>query len=272
MHLASAIDAALDRVVADSLRQDPDIQRKAKRVAAFDVAMLFWTLVFASVYAALGSLRCAAVTLWAVLPILVSLAALVRGRSPTLCGNILCAGGYLTLTALGLISGGWTGMPPMLWYTVLPVVAVLTCGISWGIVWTLVTLVSVAVFALLTGLGVGFPQEVNPSSMYLFGFLLVAGLLLCQFMLAWVRVGIEQRVLDALQEAERKLVKTRAEADALEAAFGFSMEDWTRVQREKAALEYFVECRFGNLGLDPMDEEMDNDEPDDEDAELAEFE
>jgi hypothetical protein len=271
MRLISAIDAALDRLVPDSLRRDPDIFRQAKRVAALDLALLFWTMVFAAIYAALGSTRCGLVTLWAVLPILGSLASLKRGRSPAFCGNLLCAAGYFTLTSLGLITGGWTAIPPMLWYTVLPVVAVLTCGVYWGFLWTVIPLATVGAFALLEALGVRLSQELSPRSVHVFGFAVVAGLLLCQFVLAWVRVGVEQRALDALHAAQQNLARTRAEADALQAGFGFSMEDWARLKREKAALEHFLESRFGNLGLDPLDDELDGDETDDLESEFAEL-
>jgi hypothetical protein len=274
MTLMSNIDAMSDQMVSDFLRTDPDVFRQAKRVAAFDLALLFWTIVFAMVYTLLGSPRCGLVTLWTVLPILASLAALKRGKSPAFCGNLLCAGGYLTLTALGSITGGWTAIPPMLWYTVLPVVAVLTCGVRWGFIWTLIALASVGVFALVEGLGITLPQELSSLSLHVFGIAAVAGLLLCQFVLAWVRVGVEQRALDALDEARKSLARMRAEAESLKAGFGFSMEDWARLKREKAALEHFVECRFGNLGLDPLANDMDRDELDMEDDELhyAEFE
>ena len=126
----SAIDGQLDRFVARSLRQDPDVWRQAKRVAAFDLAFLFWVGLFAGVCWALGSAWCGLITLWAMLPILASLWAMKRGHSPVVGGNLLCLAGIVTLTALGLVTGGWTGIPPMLWYTVLPVVAMLTCGVA----------------------------------------------------------------------------------------------------------------------------------------------
>jgi hypothetical protein len=247
MALAGRIDALLDRVVHQRLGSDADVLRQAKRVAAFDFAFLFWVLVFAALYAALGAPLCGLVTLWAALPILASLAAVARGRSPVLAGNLLCAAGLVTLTALGLVTGGWTGIPPMLWYTVLPVVAVLTCGIGWGIAWTVAALASIAAFALLPALGLELPQALGPQSAELFGFAAVAGLLVCQFVLAWVRVGVEQRALEALAEAQRKLASARADAETLEATFGLSLDEWERLKREKAALEYFIERRFGKL-------------------------
>jgi hypothetical protein len=219
----------------------------------------------------MGSMRCALVTLWAVFPILGSLLALQRGGSPAFCGNLLCAAGYISLTALGLITGGWTAIPPMLWYTVLPVVAALTCGVYWGFIWTLIPLASLAGFALLDAFGVRLPQELSPTSVHVFGFAAVVGLLLCQFVLAWVRVGIEQRALGALHEAQQSLAKIRAEAESLKTGFGFSMEDWAQLKREKAALEYFVERRFGKLDIRGEDLDLDDDDPDDteDDAELS---
>jgi hypothetical protein len=65
----------------------------------------------------------------------------------------------------------------------------------------------------------------------------------------WIRIGIEQRALGSLQRTRRKLAKARHELQDLQSNFGFSIKDWERVKREKAALEYFVRRRFGTVDL-----------------------
>lgn len=265
MRMVCAIDAWLDRIVPNSLHRDPEIFRQAKRVAAFDLAFLFWTVVFAGIYTALGSQWCGLVTLWAVLPILGSLLAVERGRSPAFCGNLLCLAGYVSLTALGLISGGWTAIPPMLWYTVLPVVAVLTSGVVWGFVWTLIPVASVGLFALAQGNGIPLRQELSLQSLNIFGLAVVVGLLFCQFVLAWVRVGIEQRALAALHETKQDLARAKAEAETIRAGFGISFDAWSRLHREKAALESFVKRRFGQLEINEDDADLDDADLDDSD-------
>ncbi len=242
--LAVVVDDLLNFVVADSLKQDADLQRQAKRVSAFAVAFTFWALLFGVIYMAFGATLSGLISMSASFPILASMLVVHRGLSPVLAGNLVCGGGWLALTALGAINGGWTAAP-LLWYSALPVVSVLTSGVAWGCVWTLIPLTSIAAFGILQGLGVAFPNNLPLGSQLGFAFCALLGLIACQFVMAWVRVGIEQRALLALHETNERLDSARQTLASLEASFGFSMDEWARVQREKAALERFVRLRFG---------------------------
>jgi hypothetical protein len=53
----------------------------------------------------------------------------------------------------------------------------------------------------------------------------------------------------ALQETHASLAEARKTLAILKAGFGFSMDDWARLQREKAALERFVRLRFGDVDV-----------------------
>jgi hypothetical protein len=205
--------------------------------------------LFGCVYVYLGAPRSGLIAISAGIPILASLFAVRWGVSPVVGGNLVCASGWLALTALGAINGGWTASP-LLWYSALPVVSVLTSGVGWGIVWTAIPLVSVAVMGALQVGGMTFPIELPPATRLEFAFSALLGLIACQFVMAWVRVGIEQRALLALQETNERLRKARQTLATLEESFGFSMEEWARVQREKAALEHFVRLRFGDSDVD----------------------
>ena len=48
-----------DRLVPSDIWLGPETLRQASRVAAFDLAMLFWVIVFAPIYVVLGALQCA---------------------------------------------------------------------------------------------------------------------------------------------------------------------------------------------------------------------
>lgn len=63
------------------------------------------------------------------------------------------------------------------------------------------------------------------------------------------RWSIGQRALLALQETHASLAEARKTLAILKAGFGFSMDDWARLQREKAALERFVRLRFGDVDV-----------------------
>jgi len=250
----------LDWVVSDDLRRDADVFRQAKRVAVFAVAFTLWAALYAAIYLLLGSPRCAWICLTASLFLWSSLVALKRGLSPAYGCNLVCCGGFFPLSGLAYFGGGWSAAP-LLWFSVLPVVAVLTAGIGWGLVWTVLPMAMLGAFAGAAAAGFVFPQELTGLVARDFSFLVLMGLITCQFVLACVRVGIEQRALAALRDANKKLAESRRCAEELEAGFGFSLEEWTKLRREKAALEHFIKLRVGPMELenDALDDFLDDD-------------
>ena len=234
-HPDSIVDSLSNRVVPPVLRCDPEIFRHAKRVAVLDVAFLFWTVLFAAIYLALGSTRCGLLTLLAVPMMVASLVALARGKSPALCGNLSCLGGWLALSSLGFVNGGSTS-PSLLWFSCLPAVAIMTAGRAWGIVWTVIPVATIAGFALTEFQGSQFPNDLAPNAFHVFFVAALAGLVVSQFIVLAVRVGIEDRAQRALRDARRQLAAVRKDLATLKTSFGFSMDDWARLQREKIAL------------------------------------
>ena len=168
------------------------------------------------------------------LPVFASLVAVRCGFSPTVAGNLMCASGWAALTGAAILNGGWTASP-LLWYSTLPVVSLLTSGAAWGFFWTLIPLAAIAALAGCYRYGIEFPTELSPQNELAFAACVLAGLVVCQFVLAWLRVGLEQRALLALRETNAKLDEARKTLATLKAGFGFSMDEWARLQREKAA-------------------------------------
>jgi hypothetical protein len=254
---AVRLDEWLDFVVADTLKDDADVHRQAKRVAAFGVAFSLWALLFGAIYYAFGAPYSSLIVIAACVPIFGGLVAVRSGFSPVVAGNLICCGGWAALTAAAAINGGWTASP-LLWYSALPVVSVLTSGAAWGLVWTVIPLAGLTFLALLQKWGVDFTYELPQANRLRFEFYALAGLVVCQFVVAWVRVGIEQRALLALRETNERLRKARETLALLETGFGFNMDEWARVQREKAALERFVRLRFGLDKADALVDEADD--------------
>ena len=266
--LASA-DAAFERCINVRFRADADLWRQAKRVSVLNVAFSAWVLVYAVVVVALGGAPLGLFVLWTLLPLAFSQWELRRGRSPVLCGNLTCLAGWVAMTVVGALTGGEPASS-VAWYSVLPVVATLTCGAVWGLFWTVVSVVSVAFFALGSVLGIYFPQPLDAGQMRLFGFAIVLGLVLCQFIMAALRVGIEQRALAALRRAKRQLRETRRRAKTLKLCYDFSIEDWEKLKLEKSALEHILRLRYDQLGqLDDLDDLTDDELAEDLSDELA---
>jgi hypothetical protein len=250
--ISRLLNAFSNYLVPESFRQDPEVFRRAKWAAAFDAAFIFWTVLFAAVYAILASPRAGLFTLLATVPMLVSLSSLTRGQSPAWCGNMLCFGGWLSLTALGVITGGSTA-PALFWYTCLPFVAILTAGVAWGIFWTLISFGTLVIFASLEWLGVTLPMDVPAENVKPLYFAVLSGLVCCHFVLASLRVGIEQRARDALEEANRRLLQARETLATLEKSFDFSVDEWERMKREKRARQYVERILEGDDELAESD-------------------
>ncbi len=244
---AAWVSDLLDGVVGRAGR-DADTQRQAKRVAGFSIAFLFWTLLFGSIYLVLGAPVSGLIVIANTLPVFGSLVAVRCGFSPTVAGNLMCVAGWATLTGVAVLNGGWTASP-LLWYSTLPVASMLTSGAVWGLVWTVIPLAGIAGFAGCHWLGIEFPSELSHRQELVFACCVLAGLVVCQFVMAWLRVGLEQRAWMALQETNASLAEARKTLAMLKAGFGFSMDEWARLQREKAALERFVRLRFGEVDV-----------------------
>src|SRR5262249_7530752 len=90
-------------------------------------------------------------------------------------------------------------------------------------------------------------------------YAVVFGSVICQFGMVWVGVGIEQRARNALRESHRQLAQARQALDSLQHGFGFSLEEWEKLKREKRALEFALRCRSAaedwaiNEDLDKME-------------------
>ena len=272
-HMVSqTLDWVSDRFVSPQLRHNPDVFRQAKRTAVFDVAFLFWTVVYAALFAELASPRCGLLILSAVPLMTLSLVGLKHGASASLCGNLLTAGGWLGLTTVALASGGVLS-PALLWYSCGPFAATYTAGPRSGLAWTAVFLASFIVFAVAHAFGWTPPSDVPPDSQTLLYVFVGSGLILCQFILTWVRVGAERRAGLALAESNRRLADARRVLKTLKAGFGFSVEEWQQLKREKAALERIVRHALGTIDEDEIlaGDDMEGAKLEAELARLAEF-
>lgn len=259
--LSHALNRLTDRVVPPSSRQDAELFRQSKRVAAIDLVCLFWTLLFAALYAVFASPRCGLMVLLAAPIILTSLTRLHRGRSTTSCGNLLCFAGWFALTLLAVFTGGSTATP-LFWYTALPFIAVHTAGTVSGVVWTAISLASVTLLAAAEVLGVTFPQDVPVGDQKTLYFLVLFGLVICHYVLGTFRVAGEQRARVVLREANRRLAESREAMRTLEAGFGFSVEAWEKMKRENVTLERLVAEKFH------VSEDQEDDDDEDSEAEL----
>jgi diguanylate cyclase (GGDEF)-like protein len=202
--MAAGFQEFCKRLIAPERWRDVDSQRQARRVAAFDLAMLVWVLVFAPTYIALGASACAIVLAVAGLVLILILVALARGYSPTLCGNIFCCDGLYAYTTLAYLNGGREG-PSVMWYATMPIIAVYMCGLRWGVFWTFAAILAVTGLALADYQGIECPNLLTPNALRLLEYLGRVGLICCLCILVGVLTRIERRAQQELYEANCRL-------------------------------------------------------------------
>jgi diguanylate cyclase (GGDEF)-like protein len=231
-------------LLPSATRQDPELLRRANRVAALHLAMLIWVPVFGVLYCLLGAPISANVIFSGGVLLIGSLMLLHRGKSPALCGGLLTAAAWYVYTALACLTGGATA-PVMVWYASIPILAVLMCGTRAGFYWTLYSAATIGVFALCQQLGYPCLNEVSPTGLRLLEFTGLVGLLACVYILVNLLKNIEFNVQESLHEANRCL-ELQATLDGLTGIANrrsFDMvldEEWRRHERGQLPLSVLL--------------------------------
>ncbi len=198
--LPSVLYEFWDGLIPESLRADSDTRRRANRVAAFHLAMMVWVPVFAIIYYFLGAPISTNIVTAAGVGLIGSLLLLRAGRPPEFCGNIICFLAVATYGSLEFFNGG-PKSPADMWFVTVPILSFLLCGPRAGIVWTAVSLVIVAAFALGNELHFPFPNESTPGARRFLHFTGLTGLVTCIYILASVFQRVESAALEALHQA-----------------------------------------------------------------------
>lgn len=233
-----------DGLLPTAFRQDPELLRRANRVAALHLAMLIWVPVFGVIYYLLGAPVAANVIFSGGVLLIGSLMLLRRGKSPALCGGLLTAAAWYVYTAVACLTGGATA-PVMVWYASIPILAVLMCGTRAGFYWTVYSAVTIACFALWQQLGYQCLIEVSPAGLRFLHFTGLVGLLSCVYILVNLLKNIELNVQESLHEANRCL-ELQATLDGLTGIANrrrFDMvldEEWRRHERGQMPLSVLL--------------------------------
>ena len=222
-------------LIRPETRRTEDELHQATRVAAFSLAMFVWVVVFTAVYEVLSAPLSAAVVFSAGGLLAIILFLLQRGRSPAMCGHILCAAAVYTYTTLALLNGGVTA-PATMWFASVPVLAMLLLNTRAAIGWTTLSLLVITVLALAREFGYQCMIEVTPAGLRALQVSGLMGLVTCVCMLVAVLKNVERIAKLQLHEANVRL-ESLATTDGLTGITnrrGFDKlldDEWRRHQR-----------------------------------------
>ncbi len=155
--LRTAYERLSLRLIPASLIADAEARHRALTTVLFGLSMALWAAVFAPVYVALGSTRCAVIIVIAGLCCVFSALSLKVHGSSQLASNLLAAIVLLTLLTLAVFTGGFMA-PALIWLPVVPIISILLSGWRTGFSWLLVTSVSALVIFSLDSQG-RFPES-----------------------------------------------------------------------------------------------------------------
>ncbi|REK08223.1 MAG: response regulator [Planctomycetota bacterium] len=198
--------AFLDGVLPPALADDEVQLRQAKRVVAFDLAMIIWVPVYAVIFTAVDAPMSRLIVLWAGASFLGILLLMRAGTPAVRCANFVTAVCWVTYTGIATVTGGAIS-PATMWYASIPLLSLWLSGTRSGMVWTLASLAAITAFAWAREIGIVLPNELSPAGLRFLQFSGLLGIVCCVFLLVFVLRDAENRAREALQMA-----LTRAEA------------------------------------------------------------
>jgi signal transduction histidine kinase/ActR/RegA family two-component response regulator len=184
----------------DEVLPDEQVERQAKRVLGFCLAMSVWVPVFGGIYHMLRQPRAVAILAAAGLLLAGIAVLLTRTRRPQLCGNLLVALALGVYTSLAVITGGATS-PVGQWYVSVPVLAFLLVGLRWGVLWTAVTLAVISGLFAANRFGWEFKTDFTPGELEFLEWSGLTGIVSCVAALSIVFKIMERKHEAALKEA-----------------------------------------------------------------------
>lgn len=136
-----------DRFIPDSLRGDPEIQRRARLHVRFSLLGAVFGIVYAAFYLLVDHVHGATIILVCSGAIIGVLPLLNRFQSLTLTGHFFATTLLAGFTALSLVEGGMRGHA-VAWITCIPLCVLLLLKLKSAIIWTVVaTLTTIALGA-----------------------------------------------------------------------------------------------------------------------------
>jgi signal transduction histidine kinase len=193
-------------------RAEADTLRRAKLCAVYNLTVPLWGPGFAVLLWALGQPIIGTIigvgTICSVGPLFV----LRRTGSLALTGNLMSALGALLIVSCAWLEGG-LGSPGILWFPLVPILAVLIMGRGAGVVWTAVMVATLVGFYVLDRLGLRAQFVIGADALVVLHLALATSAVVVFMTMASFFESLKADALRSLETANRALAQARDQAE-----------------------------------------------------------
>ncbi len=187
--------------------------RRAITVVGFICAINIYGPLFGPLYQYLGSSG-AAYSIY--FSMLVSPFVLMLNRysgSSVLPGNLLAFTIDILLIAIALHTGGLAAAS-VLWFVILPILALVTAGKTSGLIWCIISMLEFVVFFYLQSTGYVFQQDLTPAGLNIVWFISYAGITALIYFLSLIYEVFEKITQSKLAEQNASFEQAREKAES----------------------------------------------------------
>jgi signal transduction histidine kinase/ActR/RegA family two-component response regulator len=192
---------------------NPDVVRRAKLCVAYNLTVPLWGPGFAVLLWALGQPTIAAIIAVGVVLAPAPLFVVRQTGSLVLAGNAMAALGAFLIVSCTWLEGG-LGAPGVMWFPMIPILAVLVAGRRSGIVWTVILVGALVTFHVLARSGMRVAFSLHGAQLDFLHLMLAASAVACMLALAILFESLKAEAMRSLEEANRAFALARDEAEA----------------------------------------------------------
>jgi len=191
----------------------PDTVRRAKLCIAYNLTVPLWAFAFGVLLWKLGQPLIGGVVFGATFLTPLPLWVLHRTGSLVLTGNVIAFFMSAATIYCTWLEGG-LGAPGVLWFPLVPILAMLIAGRPTGIAWTAIHVLALVAFFLLRRVGNVPVLGMDPDTVAFLHMALGASATIVAFLLASLFESLKVDALGHLEDANRALALARDQAEA----------------------------------------------------------
>jgi signal transduction histidine kinase len=204
-------DGFIESLILEHNQREPEVIRRYRLIQAFHKLGLILGLCYALFYFLIGFGLAGVILTLTVMGMGLTWPLLLHKRSPELVGNFFSFTIAAALIVMTPLQGGIYS-PSICWFIAPPLVCLLIAGIRPALLWSVLSVGAITIFAVLDNRGVKFPIRYEPGMQEWINFAGYVGLIV--FSLA-IAVIIERNRLAAFEQVQTSINDLAAVNDKL---------------------------------------------------------